>query len=409
MNPKPTLIVITSYPEKGIVHSAHTVGVASYSKNLLQSIKTQYPQLQIIVLAERLAACQQCEYLDNGIIVRRCWRRNHPASLQKIAAICAQIPQGKILLSLEINMFGSKYATWKTLQSLAQLKKKSRSVTTILHQVMGDFHQLGVPHWQAELLNFGAQYFYRLVQKVSSQLIVFEQALANQLQAHLPTFVVPHYISKEPILEQKSARQLLGWQQQDIYCLYFGYLAPYKGILPLLQTWPTTAPLIDGRQVNLIVGGGINPNHAKQRQTLTYVKQVTAAAKAKNIPVTGFLPATKLPTYLSACDLMIFPYRTFLSSSGPLAMAFSYGKVPVLATPLKAYGESSDVAYNLKKAQVDLEKILFNPNSVSSLLAALNHAWHHQADWQHFGSLMLASRQLPQVAQATYQLLFPTH
>ena len=87
MNPKPTLIVITSYPEKGVVHSAHTVGVASYSKNLLQSIKTQYPQLQIIVLAERLAACQQCEYLDNGIIVRRCWRRNHPASLQKILYI----------------------------------------------------------------------------------------------------------------------------------------------------------------------------------------------------------------------------------------------------------------------------------------------------------------------------------
>ena len=80
MNPKPTLIVITSYPEKGVVHSAHTVGVASYSKNLLQSIKTQYPQLQIIVLAERLAACQQCEYLDNGIIVRRCWKRNHPKS-----------------------------------------------------------------------------------------------------------------------------------------------------------------------------------------------------------------------------------------------------------------------------------------------------------------------------------------
>lgn len=409
MSANPQLLVISSYPEVGVVHSAHTVGVASYTKNLLQEISHQHPDLNIQVLAEKLPEVAPNQCREGQISICRVWERANNASWQALLNTCLQSPAKTILLSLEINMFGEKIHTWQALQTLAKLKKMApkKKVITILHQVMGDFADLGEPPLRAFLLNAGAKYFYRLVANCSQQLIVFEQALKNSLALTLPIGFIPHYISSEPVIAKAVAREKLALAGDKLYALYFGYLAPYKGILPLVQNWPQPAPQIEQQQVELIVAGGANPNHQKQKKLQDYVAAVQKNAREKNLLTTGFVSDEQLPLYLSACDLMIFPYQTFMSSSGPLALSFSYGKPCLLSQPLAAYAQSSDFAHNLTECQLTINDLLFNPHESESINEGLLKTLQQQEQRIQFAKLMMRSRHLSVVAAKTYQLLFP--
>lgn len=410
MSANPQLLVISSYPEVGVVHSAHTVGVASYTKNLLQAISEQHPELTIQVLAEKLPqiAPNQCQ--EGKIRVCRVWQRGSHASWSSLLHDCLQSPAATILLSLEINMFGDKIHTWQALKTLAKIKKRAprKKVITILHQVMGDFADLGEPPLKAALLNYGAGYFYRLVANCSHQLIVFEQALKNNLALSLPITFIPHYISSEPVMSPTVAKEKLSLQNDIIYALYFGYLAPYKGILPLIKNWPQPAPQIEGQPVQLIIAGGANPNHQKQKKLQQYVGAVQQLAAEKKLLTTGFISARELPLYLSACDLMIFPYQTFMSSSGPLALSFSYSKPCLLSEPLGAYAQSSDFAHNLAECQLKIDDLLFNPQQANSIEIALKKLWEQRQQRIKFAQLMMSSRHLSVVATKVYQLLFST-
>jgi len=45
----------------------------------------------------------------------------------------------------------------------------------------------------------------------------------------------------------------------------------------------------------------------------------------------GFLDEKDLPVYFGAADLVVLPYRTFMSSSGPLSLAQAMGKPFILS------------------------------------------------------------------------------
>lgn len=104
---------------------------------------------------------------------------------------------------------------------------------------------------------------------------------------------------------------------------------------------------------------------------------------------------------------MIFPYQTFMSSSGPLALSFSYGKPCLLSEPLRTYAQSSDFAQNLAECQLTIDDLLFNPHESESIDKGLLKTLQQKEQRIKFASLMMKSRQLSVVAEKTYQLLFP--
>src|SRR5690606_21225094 len=64
-------------------------------------------------------------------------------------------------------------------------------------------------------------------------------------------------------------------------------------------------------------------------------------------------------TYYGACDLVMFPYRVFLSSSGPLSLAFSLGCPILLSENLSGYLETRDMLKAREKNQLEQEELLF--------------------------------------------------
>src|SRR3989338_475723 len=104
------LLVISSYPEKGSVHGAGTVGIASYTKNtllnILKAAQSAGSDLKITVLAEKLEKSSESEYFENGLEVKRIWKRSSLLSYLSILAVSLKSDAGKILVELEVSMFG---------------------------------------------------------------------------------------------------------------------------------------------------------------------------------------------------------------------------------------------------------------------------------------------------------------
>ena len=57
---------------------------------------------------------------------------------------------------------------------------------------------------------------------------------------------------------------------------------------------------------------------------------------------------------------MIYPYRTGMSSSGPLAMAFTNQKPFLLSTPLSKLLNTADIARQMKGLKIKKEDISFS-------------------------------------------------
>lgn len=431
------ILVISSYPEKGSIHSKKTVGVASYTKSLLTALikgtsphptplhqeressidsipTTPFPSplrerlgegvsndINITVLAEQFDGPET--YSDDGVTVNRFWQRGNIQSILKLFRFVSSRKENVVVTSFEIYMFGSPLATITALFCLLFLRVfYHKKIILIMHQVLSDFSLLEKNLLKVFFLNFAKNLLYKLILLASTKIVVFEEQLKAHLlgrhsgkQSEAPTLpeskitdpgqarmtnkgnkvmVIPHFVaSPHKIITKNEARKGLGWNLDEFYLLYFGYIAPYKGIDTLVQTWPTVGTegqRLTGTQkeksqnpalhlwasapVHLVVAGGANPNHEKNAAMKQFVANVTKQAKAKNITITGFVDESQVPLYFSACDAVILPYKTFMSSSGPLSLAFSYEKPALLSEALAPYAKTADIAQALKETHTEL-------------------------------------------------------
>lgn len=163
--------------------------------------------------------------------------------------------------------------------------------------------------------------------------------------------VVPHGHYRDaypPARTRRAARERLGVEQGARVFLVFGHIRRYKGIGPLLSAFRHLA----SDEVRLIIVG--QPRKDSFAQEL----QIQAAKDARVTTRFEFIPDDQLADYISACDLVVLPYRDSLTS-GAAILAATYGKA-VLAPRLGCMQEFPPDAM-----------ISFDPDTVGSLEAAL--------------------------------------
>ena len=391
------LIVVSSFPDQGEIQSAQTVGVASYTKTLLQAMAAQNQWREIVVLAEKIPTYQN--YREGNIEVERVWERGNLGSLWRLARRLQKHVDDQVLVEFEINEFGSPLATVWFVLLLILLRWSGVRVTLVMHQVVGDFVALEGKNFTSVIKNLVKEILYASIKLGTDKMIVFEQELKNYLGGDDKIIVVPHFVTPTPAIDQAACRQELGWSQDQHYLLCFGYIAPYKGIRELLELWPQQLG-----SVHLIIAGGANPNHADSPQVHTYINQVQELAQAKGVEVTGFVPEEKMPLYLSACDAMIFPYKIFMSSSGPLAFAFSYSKPVILSSALSPYLQTADFAKAIADLDIRLSDFTYAPTA-HDLEKVISHVLNDREQFVSLSQHMAAARSLEQIAAQTWEVL----
>ncbi len=354
--PMQNLTVISSYPRKNITHDEKVVGGATYTKGLITSLKQQNPSLNIEVLSEKFDRTES--YTEEGIKIKREWKRGNLLSLTKLFVSLLFSERKDILTSFEAFMFGKPIITAYALAWFVILRLMGKNNYFLLHQVLQNFDDLEPNKLKAKYQNFQKNLLYKLILIACSKVLVFEEQFRQYLGSNNPKIeVLPHFVPNLKRVEKIAARKKLGLNISDFYVLYFGFLAPYKGVDLLVKNWPKKG------SAKLILAGGENPNHADEAWYKKYVSNVLSLAKQKGIKTTGFVKESEIPYYFEACDVVIFPYRTFMSSSGPLSFAYHFEKGVLLSKRLTDYSKSEDFKLGLKRSGLKVEDLTFDFNS----------------------------------------------
>lgn len=125
-------------------------------------------------------------------------------------------------------------------------------------------------------------------------------------------------------LRRDDMRNQLGVCTSDCLLVFFGNLAPYKGLDVLLDAWSALPP---GLPACLLIAGRCRD--AMLRSEL--LRRLAALPDPARVQWhEGFVPAERVPAYFDAADLVVMPYR-HIDQSGVVFMAMSHG-LPVLAT-----------------------------------------------------------------------------
>jgi D-inositol-3-phosphate glycosyltransferase len=133
-------------------------------------------------------------------------------------------------------------------------------------------------------------------------------------------------------LSRAEARARLGLGESEKVLLFFGQIAPYKGLDILLEAMKI---LFSQQQpCRLMIAGRVKNGSEPYWQTLRpYLEN--DEARPRILVNDKFIPDNDVPMLFRAADVLILPYRA-IYQSGPLSLAYRFG-VPVIATRVGSF------------------------------------------------------------------------
>lgn len=378
------LLVITNYPPRGEgIHTGKFGGVSGFAKNTLLPLSEKFSRenRKIIILADILDKPQI--YEENNMLVVRVWKRDTlKLYLDLLKSIKLFQNISDVLIEFEFASFGDFFTTSIFPLFLAFLRITGKRVTTVLHQVVLDLWNLTghvglVPDdILFKIFSVLLPVYYGALTHISDQTIVLEEVFWERLRKIAPVdrvSVIPHGVETPArLLSKKRVRKMLCIDTDEYVVLSFGFVTWYKGT-DLLAKGLIQPTHIDGKPLRLIIAGGKSASQGHKKHYQNYYQSVENLVRGKrHITLTGFVKQNEIPLYFAAADVVVFPHRTVMSSSGPVSLALGFEKPILLSESMKAYFKSRDVDVSLKESRVKFKDLLL-PNDLEKLSQYLTH------------------------------------
>jgi glycosyltransferase involved in cell wall biosynthesis len=324
--------------------------VASYSRNLVSAL---LGYCSVVVFADKLS--DDAEYFED-VRVYRCWRKGLFYPFQIFRKLLGK-GLDVVHIQHEYFLFGDALSAVLFPFTLCLLKLLRKPVVVTLHGVVPislidkQFLRDNVIKGYAFTLKWGIFVATRLIVSFADAVAVHEDSLKNVLVNEYrvnkeKVYVIYHGI-EEPfrIIESNVAKEVLDVKHKKIL-LFFGYLAGYKGIEVLLEAFRL---LKHKEDFVLFVAGGEHPRLKFDFCYLEYLRLLKEKAGnvSNNIVFTGFVQEDMIPVYFSAADLVIFPYKIAMSSSGPMSLAISYEKPFLISNVFANPTRLKDLSFHL--------------------------------------------------------------
>jgi glycosyltransferase involved in cell wall biosynthesis len=421
---KQNIVVIANYPPQGEKHHPSVVGGAWYAKNTMQSLQKMMNkhhkehQYSITVLADQLEG-KFAQYKEDKIQVIRLWKRNSlltfPRLLQEI--FFHQRNANIILLEFELAMFGDQASLLLLPFFLFILRLSGKKIYCVCHQVIANLNtfsghiNLQENGWKIRALNIFHKLFYLLLFASIKTVIVFEDALKSRLQSlvkHHDIHVIPlavELISTKVTKEQ--ARKQLKIPEENFMLLYFGFLAWYKGTDWLIHQFILMPEEIKERLL-LIIAGGPNPNRKNKIFYLKYIAEIEYFCKKNNVRLTGYVEEKKLAPYFQAADLIILPYRAFMSASGPLSFALSFEKPFIVSDALQEIFITKDMHDTLVEQHLSIKDFVFSlqNSDLDEKIQNIMQNTTYQQRLIDFAKAIKQKRNWDTIGETYYQVIF---
>ncbi len=367
-NTQDSVLVVSSFPQKGQTYDPKALAVAPFTKNKLDAISKQaYTSglpIKFVILADILGD-KPFSYQENNHLVIRCWKRNNLNVWLNLQKIVNLFPRAKVMvIEHEFGIFGLKHLITAQFPLFLLVNKlKGLRINLILHQVVFDLKQLS-GHLQLppnspkiKIFNKLLRFNYFLFGQLSNHIIVFDNSLKNKLGKYVnPSKITSLSLANTPIKLSSKAklRHKLHLEKDTFYLLFLGYITWYKGADLLVTTFnKIKSQLNHKKKIKLLFAGGQSSSLQIDTKYLRWLQKLNRQmAKNPNIITTGVLDEKSLFEYAKAADLMIMPYRLLMSASGPFTIAQSTHMPVLLSNHLKGIVESPDFSASLSESQL---------------------------------------------------------
>lgn len=178
--------------------------------------------------------------------------------------------------------------------------------------------------------------------RLSSHLFVHTEKMRSALRAEFSVpdvkiSVIPFGLndtSPRTDLTGIQARERLGIEHDELVLLFFGQIAPYKGLSYLLEAFPAVCRRLP--RVRLVIAGKV------KRGSEDYWRSIEKTLS--NLDCRGqvicrieHIPDSDIEVYFKAADALVVPYVQIFQSGVPF-LAYSFG-LPVLATDVGSLSE----------------------------------------------------------------------
>lgn len=411
---KKSFCIVSSYPPSS--DYSHTA-LAAFTANLIRGITTHVTKdTAIVVYADVLDPEQKGVHKNQhpALTIERIWQRNHVGSLFTLTKTLITSPHKKILFQYEWSTFGdAKVYNIFFLIILLLLVLAGKHTYIVFHGVIVDkkifttLRDHGFGGRWTTILTSCTRLFYALASVLCKKMIVLEEYLKQQLTSYTSIHpakiaVIPHGVDTHlKTIPRDKARKQLGTPPQTYMIGCFGFITPYKGSHTLLSLF-RTSHIPDNVRLYFIGGKSL---HNTSTWYDTYYQKIEAEmSQNKNVYYTGFVGEPQIQSYLSACDLIIVPHLVFISSSGPLSLAFTFQKPVLLAHSLAGYMQTADFSACLAAAGLGKDDIFFEPNP-TSFATLVKKVQTNPTPYIEFSQRMRAKRNWNEIAHIYMQTL----
>lgn len=134
-------------------------------------------------------------------------------------------------------------------------------------------------------------------------------------------------------IDIKKLKQELGFEEDSLVLLFFGYVRKYKGLDFLIEAFPKI--LLQHPNAKLLIVGEF---YDDPKEYLELIKKLRVEEKVKLI--NQFVPNEDVAKYYHVSDVVILPYRS-ATQSGILNVAYGFNK-PVIVTDVGGLAEFVD-------------------------------------------------------------------
>lgn len=178
---------------------------------------------------------------------------------------------------------------------------------------------------------------YRLVDHLFVHTERMKRELADSFRiAAEKISVIPFGINNavpQTDLSVSEAKQRLGITMSDRTLLFFGNIAPYKGLEYLLETFRLV--MAGGEPYRLIIAG--NPKNCEAYWGPLHDSLARHANCDRILLRIEFIPDNETEVYFKAADVLVLPYR-HIFQSGVLSLGYSFG-LPTIAADVGSLRE----------------------------------------------------------------------
>lgn len=373
-NKPDSLILISPYPKKGEVYSANMGGIASFAKNTAINLDKK------VIILTNINGTKE-SYEEKNTLVLKCFKKNTLTSWLTIWQKLQHFKLVKnILIQFDFALYGGIITSSLIIPFLALLKLCGLNAYVVSHSVVLDVFKLSghldiknnlLGKIKGFFLNKVFHLFYYLLGLFAHKIIVTEDILGKKLTKYIKEekiVVIPHGVDCSlNSIPQEEAKRRLNVKKDEQVVLFFGFVNWFKGADFFIDTFKKT-DMILGKKTHFILAGGKSATLKNKNYYNRYYSQaLNKISNSKNVKITGFVPQKDIGLYFSAADLVVFPYRYFMSASGVMSLVFSYKKPFIISQSLKEMFFSKDLDQASNFVGLDQNKITFTLDKESCL------------------------------------------